>query len=49
MFCVGMGRFVISFDRFFEFFMFIIFGTPDIERRKKEEESSHRPATRIFV
>ena len=32
---------------FFEFFMFTIFGIP--ERRKKKEESSQRPATRIFV
>ena len=34
---------------FFVFFMFTIFGIPDMERRKKKEESSHRPATRIFV
>ena len=33
----------------FVFFMFTIFGIPDIERRKKKEESSHRPATRIPV
>ena len=30
-------------------FMFTIFGIPNIERRKKKEESSHRPSTRIFV
>ena len=39
MFCIDMGHFLF----------FTIFGTPDIERRKKKEESSHRPATRIFV
>ena len=31
------------------FAMFTVFGIPDIERRKKKEKSSHRPATRIFV
>ena len=34
---------------FFVFFMFTIYGIPVIEGRKKKEESSHRPATRIFV
>ena len=37
------------FDSFFVFFMFTIFGIPDIERRKIKDESSDRPATRIFV
>ena len=47
MFYVDMGRFLL-FLHFFVFFMFTVFGIPDIERRKKEE-SSYRPATRIFV
>ena len=49
MFCVDIGHFFTFFNSFFLFFMFTIFAIPDIERRKKKEESSPRPATRIFV
>ena len=49
MFCVDMGHFFIFLTVFFEFYMFTIFVIPDIERRKKKEESFHRPVTRIFV
>ena len=34
MFYVDMGHFLF-FDSFFVFFMFTMFGIPDIERRKK--------------
>ena len=36
MFCVDMGYFLIFFNMFFVFFMFTIFGIPDIERRKEK-------------
>ena len=49
MFCVDMGHFLIFFNSFFVFFMYTVFGIPDLEKRKKKEESSHWPATRIFV
>ena len=48
MFCVDIVLFFNSSFLYF-LFMFTIFGIPDIERRKKKEESSLRPATRIFV
>ena len=44
-----MGHFLIFLDSFFVFFMFTIFGIANIERIKNKEESSQRPATRIFV
>ena len=39
----------LFFNSFFVFFMFTVFEIPDIERRKKQGEPSHRPATRTFV
>ena len=35
MFCVDMGHFVIFLKKNVVFFMFTIFGIPDIERRKR--------------
>ena len=50
MFCVDRAIYLFIFlTVFFVFFMFTIFGIPIIESRKKKEESSPRPATRIFV
>ena len=49
MFCIDVCYFSNFFNSFFVFFMFTVFGIPDIERRKKKDESSRRPATRIFV
>ena len=49
MFCVDMCHFLIFFNIFFVFFMFTVFGISDIERRKKNEESSHRPAHGLLI